>query len=120
MTRMAQVFLNRLNKIAKCSEQGGCFWLTAYDGEEAVAAAAVFRPRVILLDIGLPKLTGYETCRRIREQKDGMSMIIIAQTGWGQAEDRQRTRDAGFDHHMVKPVDLNELQKLLAELQATE
>jgi CheY-like chemotaxis protein len=93
---------------------------TAYDGEEAVAAAAEFRPRVILLDIGLPKLNGYETCRRIREQKDGMSMVIIAQTGWGQAEDRQRTRDAGFDYHMVKPVDLNELQKLLAELQATK
>ena len=54
MTRMAQVFLNRLNKIAKCSEQGGCFWLTAYDGEEAVAAAAVFRPRVILLSGSAP------------------------------------------------------------------
>ncbi len=93
---------------------------TAYDGEEAVAAAAEFFPRVILLDIGLPKLNGYETCRRIREQKDGMNMVIIAQTGWGQADDRQRTRDAGFDHHMVKPVDLNELQKLLAELQATK
>lgn len=93
---------------------------TAYDGEEAVAAAEAFRPRVILLDIGLPRLNGYETCRRIREQKDGRSMVIIAQTGWSQSEDRERTRDAGFDHHMVKPVDLNELKKLLADLQAAE
>lgn len=93
---------------------------TAYDGEEAVAVAEAFRPRVILLDIGLPRLNGYETCRRIREQKDGRSMVIIAQTGWGQSEDRERTRDAEFDHHMVKPVDLNALTKLLADLQAAK
>ncbi len=64
---------------------------TAYDGEEAVAAAGEFRPDVILLDIGLPKLNGYEACRRIREQPWGREMVIIAQTGWGQDEDRQRT-----------------------------
>ena len=63
---------------------------TAYDGEEAVAAAVEFRPDVILLDIGLPKLNGYEACRRIREQPWGKEFVIIAQTGWGQEEDRQR------------------------------
>ncbi|MBC7968230.1 MAG: PAS domain S-box protein, partial [Fuerstia sp.] len=92
----------------------------AFDGEEAIAVAEEFRPDVILLDIGLPRLNGYEACRRIRDKKDGDRVVIIAQTGWGQAVDRQRTSEAGFDHHLVKPVDLNELQKLLAELQATE
>jgi PAS domain S-box-containing protein len=90
---------------------------TAYDGEEALAATAEFKPDVILLDIGLPKLTGYEACRRIREQPGGKQLLIIAQTGWGQEEDRQRTRQAGFDHHLVKPVDPQALMKLLAEVQ---
>jgi CheY-like chemotaxis protein len=89
---------------------------TAYDGEEAVAVANEFRPAVILLDIGLPRLNGYEACRRIREQTKGKELVIIAQTGWGQDEDRQRTHQAGFDHHMVKPVDPQALMSLLAEL----
>ncbi len=91
---------------------------TAYDGEEAVAAAGKFRPDVILLDIGLPKLNGYEACRRIRQQPGGKELVIIAQTGWGQDEDRQRTHEAGFDHHLVKPVDPQALMKLLAGLTA--
>lgn len=91
---------------------------TAYDGEEAVATAAAFRPDVILLDIGLPKLNGYEACRRIREQPGGKKAVIIAQTGWGQDEDRQRAHDAGFDRHLVKPVDPIALIKLLAGLQS--
>jgi CheY-like chemotaxis protein len=88
----------------------------AYDGEEAVASTAAFRPDVVLLDIGLPKMNGYDACRRIRAQSDGKKLTIIAQTGWGQIEDRQRTRDAGFDHHMVKPLDPEALEKLLAGL----
>ena len=92
---------------------------TAYDGEEALVLADSLRPDVILLDIGLPKLNGYEACRRIREQSWGKEIVIIAQTGWGQDEDRQRTRDVGFNHHMVKPVDPMELMKLLAELSET-
>ena len=89
---------------------------TAYDGEEAVAAADKFRPEVILLDIGLPRLNGYEACRRIRTQENGKRVIIIAQTGWGQDTDRQRTHDSGFNHHMVKPVNSTALISLLAEL----
>ncbi len=92
----------------------------AYDGEEAVTATVEFRPDVVLLDIGLPKMNGYEACRRIRAQPGGNKLIIIAQTGWGQAEDRQRTREAGFDHHMVKPLDPRALQKLLANLQVAQ
>ncbi|MBA4031260.1 MAG: hybrid sensor histidine kinase/response regulator, partial [Planctomyces sp.] len=89
---------------------------TAYDGQEAVSTADTFQPDVILLDIGLPKLNGYEACRRIREQSAGRKVFIIAQTGWGQEEDRQRTHDAGFDLHMVKPVDPMKLKNLLSDL----
>ena len=89
---------------------------TAYDGQEAVTAAGEFRPAVILLDIGLPKMNGYEACVRIRQQPGGKEIVIIAQTGWGQEEDRRRTHEAGFDYHMVKPVDPQALMKLLEEL----
>jgi PAS domain S-box-containing protein len=89
---------------------------TAYDGEEAVALAGEFRPDVVLLDIGLPKLNGYEACRRIREQPWGKNMVLIAVTGWGQEEDRRLSHEAGFDKHMVKPVDPQGLIKLLGEL----
>ena len=79
---------------------------TAYDGLEAVEAAATFRPDVILLDIGLPKLNGYEVARKIREQPWGKNMVLVALTGWGQEEDRRRSQEAGFNHHLTKPVDL--------------
>ncbi len=88
---------------------------TAHDGLEAVGAAAVFRPGVVLMDIGLPKLDGYEAGRRIREQQ-GQEVVLIALTGWGQEEDRRRSKEMGFDHHMTKPVEFEALQKLLAEL----
>lgn len=89
---------------------------TAFDGEEAVAAAREFRPQVVLLDIGLPKLNGYEVCRWIRAQNQSEQVTIIAQTGWGQEETRRKTRDAGFDYHLVKPVDPNTLRKILNNL----
>jgi CheY-like chemotaxis protein len=74
-------------------------------------------PDVVLLDIGLLRLDGYQACRRIREQPWGRAMVLIAVTGWGQEEDRQRSHEAGFDHHLVKPVDPHALMKLLAGLQ---
>jgi PAS domain S-box-containing protein len=92
---------------------------TAYDGLEAVEAAATLRPDVVLLDIGLPKLNGYEAARKIREQPWGKSMVLVALTGWGQEEDRRRSEEVGFNAHMVKPVELAALQKLLAGLKAT-
>ena len=88
---------------------------TAYDGEEAVAAAETFRPEVVLLDIGMPKLNGYEACRRIRNSAWGRDMVLIAQTGWGQEEDKRRTKEAGFDDHLVKPVDPIALMKMVTE-----
>jgi signal transduction histidine kinase/ActR/RegA family two-component response regulator len=90
---------------------------TAYDGAEAVAVAGEFRPDVVLLDIGLPKLNGYEVARRVRQEGWGKGMVLIALTGWGQDEDRRRSREAGFDSHMVKPVEITALMTVLADLQ---
>ena len=89
---------------------------TAYDGEEAVSAAAEFRPQAMLLDIGLPKISGYEACRRIRLTPMGQAMTLIAMTGWGDTEARRRVIDAGFDVHLVKPVDETLLLSMLGEL----
>jgi CheY-like chemotaxis protein len=105
--------------MAKLLELTGNETHTAYDGLEAVAAAATFRPGVILLDIGLPKQNGYEAARQIREQPWGKNIVIVALTGWGQDQDRQSSKAAGFNGHMVKPVELTALMKLLAELQPT-
>jgi PAS domain S-box-containing protein len=88
---------------------------TAFDGFTAIELAESFLPEIILLDIGMPKLNGYETARRIREQPWGKNMVLAALTGWGQEEDKRRTREAGFDHHFVKPLEPATLQKLLAE-----
>ena len=87
---------------------------TAHDGLEAVAMSEAFKPNVILMDIGMPKLNGYDACRRIREQPWADGIVIIALTGWGQEEDRQKSKDAGFDGHLVKPVDHAALMMLLA------
>ncbi|WP_439632295.1 hybrid sensor histidine kinase/response regulator [Gemmata sp.] len=89
---------------------------TAHDGEAGVAAAEAFRPDVILMDIGMPKLNGYDACRRIRQQPRGKTVIVVAQTGWGQDDDKRKSLDAGFDFHMVKPVDPAALMQLLAGL----
>ena len=84
----------------------------AHDGLEAVEAAAAFLPDVVLLDIGLPKLDGYEAARRIRDAQ-GAQVLLIAVTGWGQEEDRLRCKEAGFDHHLTKPIRADALQELL-------
>jgi PAS domain S-box-containing protein len=86
---------------------------TAHDGPEALEAAEQFRPELVLLDIGLPRMNGLEVCRRIREQAWGKTMIVVALTGWGQEEDRIKSKEAGFDHHLVKPVQLAELTRLI-------
>jgi PAS domain S-box-containing protein len=86
----------------------------AHDGLEAVGAAAALQPDVVLMDIGLPKLSGFEAARRIREQPGGSDVVLIALTGWGQEEDRRRSKEAGFDYHLTKPIDFSVLQELLA------
>jgi PAS domain S-box-containing protein len=88
----------------------------AHDGVEAVKAVEKYRPQVVLLDIGLPKLDGHEVCRRIREQPWGKDIVVIALTGWGQEDDRRKSQEAGFNGHLVKPVDYDQLLELLGEL----
>jgi two-component system CheB/CheR fusion protein len=90
----------------------------AHDGEEALGAAEQFLPQVVLLDLGMPKLNGYDACRCMRERPWGEGIIIIALTGWGREEDRARTSEAGFDHHLVKPFRPLELLKVIDELAA--
>ncbi|MBI3652561.1 MAG: GAF domain-containing protein [Acidobacteria bacterium] len=89
---------------------------TAHDGEAGIAAAAAFRPDLILMDLGMPKMNGYEAAQRIRREPWGRQPFLVALTGWGAAEDRRRTQAAGFNRHLVKPVDPAEIEKLLAEL----
>jgi CheY-like chemotaxis protein len=88
----------------------------AHDGLEAVDKAALLSPDIILLDIGLPKINGFEAARRIREQSQGKKPVLVALTGWGQDADRQKSRQAGFNAHIVKPVDPDVLANLMVEL----
>ena len=81
----------------------------ANDGEEALHEAEAFRPHIALLDIGMPRINGYEVARRIRAAPWGEAMLLVALTGWGQAEDKRRAKEAGFDHHFTKPLDLDVL-----------
>jgi CheY-like chemotaxis protein len=90
-----------------------------HDGMEAFEAATEFRPDVALLDIGMPRLNGFDLARRLRGETWGRNIVLIAVTGWGQTEDRQKTLEAGFDHHLVKPVDPTALTKLLATVAKT-
>jgi signal transduction histidine kinase len=85
----------------------------AHDGVEGLAAAERLRPDVVLMDLGLPRIDGFDACRRIREQPWGKRMLVIAITGWGQDADRRRSQEAGFDHHLVKPVDARAISTLL-------
>jgi len=95
---------------------GGHEVRTAHDGLAAVDAARTFRPRVVLMDLGMPRLNGYEAARAIRAQPWGRDVVLIALTGWGQEEDKRRTADAGFDAHLIKPVDHVAFETLLASL----
>jgi CheY-like chemotaxis protein len=93
----------------------------AHDGPTALAAMESFQPAVVFLDIGMPGMDGYEVAQRIRERGQFSDVMLIALTGWGQDEDRRRTKEAGFDHHLVKPADIGSLQALLAsDEKATE
>jgi PAS domain S-box-containing protein len=90
---------------------------TCYDGLTAIDVASEFRPDIILLDLGMPKLNGYDTEIRIREQPWGKRVVLAALSGWGQDEDKRQTRQAGFDHHFTKPIEPDVLKRLLAEIE---
>jgi CheY-like chemotaxis protein len=85
----------------------------AHDGMDALEQAELFKPEIILLDIGLPKLNGYEVCRTIRSRAGGKDVLMVALTGWGQEEDRRQSKDAGFDEHLVKPVEYKALREVI-------
>jgi two-component system CheB/CheR fusion protein len=89
----------------------------AYDGRTALTAAAKYHPDAVFIDIGLPGMDGYEIAERLRESPDSARAVLIAITGYGQDEDRRRSRDAGIDHHLVKPVAPDILQSLLDSLE---
>jgi PAS domain S-box-containing protein len=89
---------------------------TALTGPTALEAALDYRPNVVLLDIGLPGLDGYEVAKRMRQQPGLRNAVLVAMTGYGQASDRQRSHDAGFDHHLVKPADFGKVQQILATI----
>jgi K+-sensing histidine kinase KdpD/CheY-like chemotaxis protein len=101
--------------MSKLLTQAGCDTNVAHDGPAALEAAGAFRPQVVLLDIGLPGIDGYEVARRLRADSRHRGLRLVAISGYGQAQDQQRSREAGFDHHLVKPVDYRALIKLLAK-----
>jgi signal transduction histidine kinase/DNA-binding response OmpR family regulator len=91
---------------------------TVHDGAEAVKEATEFRPDMALIDIGMPRLNGYDVARAIRQQRWGTSMLLVAMTGWGQEEDKRRAMEAGFDQHFTKPVDPAALERLIRDMPA--
>jgi len=86
---------------------------TAYDGSEALEAALDYRPNVVVLDIGLPGLNGLEVAKRLRQQPALKNAVLVALTGYGRETDRQRSLEAGFDHHLVKPGDFGKVLQIL-------
>ena len=101
------------NSLSSLLELNGAVTSIAFDGLEALEKAALFLPQIILLDIGLPKLNGYEVCRRIRKDSQCKDALIIAVSGWGQEGDRKQSGEAGFDEHLVKPLDFGVLNALI-------
>ncbi|MDR3621614.1 MAG: response regulator [Paludisphaera borealis] len=89
---------------------------TAHNGCEAVAEARAFIPEVVFLDIGLPDKNGYEVARELRADPRLRDVVLVALTGWGTDEDRRKSKDAGFDHHFVKPVDVDAVESMLRNL----
>lgn len=87
----------------------------AHNGIQTLDVAETFRPDVVLMDIGMPKLNGFDAARQIRKRPWGKSTFLVAVTGWGGEEDKRQATAAGFDHHLLKPVELGKLEKLLAE-----
>ncbi|MDH3444712.1 MAG: response regulator, partial [Deltaproteobacteria bacterium] len=113
---VADDFPESAELLARLLRQDGNEVRIALNGLEAVETAEVFQPDIVLLDIAMPKLNGYEAASKIREQPWGKKAILIALTGWGQYQDRRRTKEAGFDVHLTKPVNYQAIAKLLEDL----
>jgi CheY-like chemotaxis protein len=91
----------------------GCEVAIAHDGREAVELAERFRPKLAVIDLGMPHLNGFDCARELRQRPWCDSVLLVALTGWGQEQDRKRSREAGFDHHLVKPVEPDVISRLL-------
>ena len=100
-----------LGLLLKATGHDACM---AYDGVNAVKVALEFLPNIVLLDIGLPGLDGYEVAKRLRQDSSLDGVVLVAVTGYGQASDKLRSQDAGFNHHLVKPTDFGKVQQILA------
>jgi two-component system CheB/CheR fusion protein len=99
-------------------EIGGHEVLIAHDGDEALQLARQSMPDAMILDIGMPRLTGDQVARAVRSEPWGARPLLVAVTGWGEPDDKERTSAAGFDHHLVKPVDVDEVERLLGDFAA--
>jgi len=104
------------DSMAYMLEMMGAGTRVVYGGPDAVAAVEAQTPALVLLDIGMPGMDGYEVARRLGRHPKRHEMLVVALTGWGQSEDRQRTREAGFDEHLVKPAEIDVLEALLARV----
>jgi DNA-binding response OmpR family regulator len=105
--------LDSADSLSRVLEVMGYQTRVAHDGIEAIRAANDYRPRIVLLDLGLPKMNGLEVASAIRERDWGKNILLIALSGWGQEEDRRKTGIAGFDFHFVKPVDIEALAEIM-------
>jgi CheY-like chemotaxis protein len=104
--------------LAMLIEELGHETRTARDGADALATSAAFHPDVAILDVGMPKLDGYEVGQRIRAEPWGNKVMLVALTGWGQPDDRRRSAEAGFDQHLVKPASIDAIERLLETARA--
>ncbi len=108
--------VDTVTTLAMLVKESGHAVRMAYDGTSVVEAALDYRPNVVLLDIGLPGLNGYEVAKQLRQQPARQNTVLVAMTGYGQESDRQRSKDAGFDHHLVKPGDFGKVLQILATI----
>lgn len=99
-------------------EMLGAEYRLAHSGDQALKTAAEYAPNLVLLDIGLPGMSGYDVCKKMRDMPALADTVFAAQTGWGEEQHRRASKEAGFDHHLVKPVSLDSLQDLLASIKA--
>jgi CheY-like chemotaxis protein len=106
-----------LTSLAMLLREAGHDVRTAADGQTALSIVETFQPEVIILDIGLPVMNGWEIARRIRAMRTAQRPMVLALTGYGHERDRQRAREAGFDQYLIKPADVSTLQSLIAEYQ---
>jgi CheY-like chemotaxis protein len=108
--------VDTVTTLAMLVQESGHDVRTAFDGSAVLETALDYRPNVVLLDIGLPGLNGFEVARRLRQQPTLKNVVLVAMTGYGQESDRKRSKEAGFDHHLVKPGDFGKVLQILATI----